>query len=76
MKRNRDDLFVTNSFVYAKIDPEVFHDCNSGNTEEDKSEINNNRLDYYANNALSGTGSPLVSNQVTQHMKTEEEREM
>ena len=46
MKRNRDDLFVTNSFVSAKIDPEVFHDCNSGNIEEDNSAINNNPLDY------------------------------
>ena len=76
MKRDRDDSFVTHSFVPAKIDPEEFHDCNSGNTEEDNPEINNNRLDYYTSNALSGTGSPLVSNQVTQHMKTEEEREM
>ena len=76
MKRNRDDLFVQHSFHSAKIDPEEFHDCNSGNTEEDKSEINNNRLDYYTSNALYGTGSPLVSNQVTQHVKTEEVREM
>ena len=45
MKRNRDDLFVTNSFFSAKIDPEEFHDCNSGNIEEDKSEINNNKTD-------------------------------
>ena len=46
MKSNTDDSFVRHSFVSAKIDPEEFHDCNSGNIEEDKYVVVNNRSDY------------------------------
>ena len=38
--------------------------------------INNNSPNYYGNNVLYGPGNPSVGNQVTQHVKTEKEREM
>ena len=77
MNKEGDDLVVTDSEVYITNQSLNREITNSEKYDETNQVVkDNNYHNYYGSNVLSGPSNPSVGNQVTQHMKTEKEREM